>query len=191
MCYVLGGASVNKIVKYPCPHRRGWTTRLCKSNDCYMLWGEHAMTKEKNGVKGIMDTGGTWVAIFNKWHYPFRSLDFQTLHHCLLWKGHAVVSSCVSWAPGVVCLLSVQTGLPSFPWFVPQGARNAAKRLVPLRGPGHVLGWCWCCSQPKPQTLFHRNTCQPSLVFLLISFYHWVSEPRSSTLYLSLWFLIM
>lgn len=77
------------------------------------------MTKEKNGVKGVMNTGGTWVASFNKWYYPFRSLDFQTLHHCLLWKGHAVVSSCEHqvWS---ACSLCRQGSLPSLDLF-PKG----------------------------------------------------------------------
>lgn len=34
--------------------------------------------------------------MFLKW------LNFQTSHHCLLWKGRAVLHSRVSWAPGVV-----------------------------------------------------------------------------------------
>lgn len=64
-----GGASVNKIVKSPYPHRGRWTTHSCKSSECCILGGEQAMktttitTTTKNRAKGIMYTGGMWVAI--------------------------------------------------------------------------------------------------------------------------------
>lgn len=144
-----------------------------QSRGCYICW---------RGLVAVLSR----VVIFLQW------LNFQTFHHC---RWSVLERTC--WVHE--CFLSTKCGLAGSQC---RHGSLSSLDLVPNKSQlqPKALPSSWTCVtflagvvfvlMPKPQVPFCRNTCQLSQVPLSISFYHWLIESRSSTLHLSLWFLI-